>query len=377
MAGKKKKNKVRTQFRKRHETRARQGDLTREYRQADGDGLEDIENSERVRGRSQLGRHRTIIGEEVENDGGFDVALAVDLDVCRPGRVLSVRGLNSDVQDEHGTIRVCAIRGILKSLATDLQNIVVAGDHVMFEPLDEESGVISRVEPRRNMISRTSRKRHQIIVSNVDRVLIMASAAEPDLKPGLIDRFLVSAEKARIEPIICINKIDLVDSAELQPLAGVWGQQGYQVVFVSATQGIGIEYLRSLLMDQDCVVCGQSGVGKSSLLNAIEPNLELRTGAVSSENQKGRHTTTAAQLVPLSLGGFMIDTPGIRQFQLWDVEPQEVDGFFRDIRPFVDRCRFPDCTHIHESPCAVKDAVADHLLDLRRYDSYCGIRMGE
>ncbi len=374
---KKKNKKVRAEFRKKHETRVRKHDLTRQYQQnAEDEELENMSSGERVTGRSQLRRHRTVVGSEAESeDSAFQVQLAVNTDVCRRGRVLSVRGLNSDVKDESGKIYTCAIRGVLKSLATDLQNVVVAGDDVMFEPIgDQDQGVIASVEPRRNFISRTSRSRQHVIVSNVDQILIMASAAEPGLKPNLVDRFLVSAEKSKIQPIICINKIDLVPPSDLQPVAGVWGQLGYQVVFVSATKNIGIAHLQQLLRGKDSVVCGQSGVGKSSLLNAIEPGLNLRVGRVSSDNQKGRHTTTSAQLIGLSMGGHIIDTPGIRQFQLWDIVPEEVDGFFRDIRPYVGLCKFPDCTHIHEDHCAVKDAVADNQIDVRRYESYFQIR---
>jgi ribosome biogenesis GTPase len=124
-------------------------------------------------------------------------------------------------------------------------------------------------------------------------------------------------------------------------------------------------------------VAGQSGVGKSSLLNAVDPGLQLRTSAVSAETQKGRHTTTTARLLPLSGGGYVVDTPGIRQFQLWDVIPAEVAGYFRDLRPYIDHCKFPNCSHTHESGCAVKDAVADGRLDLRRYESYCQLFAGE
>jgi ribosome biogenesis GTPase len=223
------------------------------------------------------------------------------------------------------------------------------------------------------MLCRTSKGRRHVIVSNVDQLLIVTSAAEPHLKPNLIDRFLVTAEKFRIRPIICINKIDLIEAADLQPLAGVFGQMGYEVVMVSAKTGFGIERLRDIVRGQESVVAGQSGVGKTSLLNAIDPQLDLRVREVSAENQKGKHTTTTAQLIPLAAGGFLVDTPGIRQFQLWDVIPEEVAGYFRDLRPYVNNCRFDDCTHLHEANCAVKDAVADGRLDARRYESYCQI----
>jgi ribosome biogenesis GTPase len=152
---------------------------------------------------------------------------------------------------------------------------------------------------------------------------------------------------------------------------------GYRVLFVSAREELGIERLRALVKGRRSVVVGQSGVGKSSLLNAIEPGLGLKVSRVSAENQKGRHTTTAAKLIPLADGGYLVDTPGIRQFELWDVIPAELAGFFRDLRPYVSQCRFPNCTHQHEVDCAVKNAVADGRLDARRYESFCQMFSGE
>jgi len=322
-----------------------------------------------------LTRKRTVRGVEASEDAtGYQVLLHVDDAECIPARVIRVHGLTTVVRDQLDRTFECSIRGLLKSLATELQHVVVAGDRVMIKPLNDSQAVIQRVEQRSTTISRTSRGRQQIIVSNVQQVLIVCSAAEPRLKPNLVDRFLVSCEKARLPPVICINKVDLVDAADLQPAAGVWGQLGYQVVFSSAKTGAGIYQLKQLMAGRDSVVAGQSGVGKSSLLNQIEPNLGLRVGHVSEESQKGRHTTTTAELIPLSAGGYVVDTPGIRQFQLWDVIAEEVEGFFREIRPVINRCKYPNCSHTHESDCAVKDAVADGRVDVRRYESYCLIR---
>jgi ribosome biogenesis GTPase / thiamine phosphate phosphatase len=373
------KKKIRAEFRKNQQTRTRQGDLTRGFVGGDADS-DAAPLSERVSGKGQLTRHRTVIGDEAPAGEG-EAVLAVQLDVdtskCLAGRVMSVHGRDSFVLTEDGREYRCAVRRLLKSLAIDQRNVVVAGDRVLFRPAQGEDGVIERVEPRRGTISRTSRGRQHVIVSNVDQLLIVSSAAEPVLKPNLIDRFLVTAEASRIRAIICINKIDLIEPADLAPLAGVYGQMGYPVLLLSATAGLGVERLRELIRGRQTVLAGQSGVGKSSLLNAIEPRLGLRVREVSEENQKGRHTTTAARLIPLDMGGYVVDTPGIRQFQLWDVSPEEVAGFFRDLRPYVSHCRYPDCTHIHEDGCAVKGAVADGRLDVRRYESYCGIFAGE
>lgn len=381
MAKKKKRPKtVRADFRKRQSTRTRENDLTRQFEEK-SDELEDSQTGERVSGKGRLTRKRTVVGSAQEDEAGFQVELEVDEQSCLNGRVISVHGLDSFVRVADGTIYRCTVRGVLKSLATDLQHVVVAGDHVAIQVggagHDDEQAVIVRVDARRNQISRTSRKRQQVLVSNIDFVCIVASAAEPLLKPNLIDRYLISAEKANIDPIIVINKADLVDLADLQPVIGVWAQMGYPVLLTSTETGLGIERLKRLVSGRDSVVTGQSGVGKSSLLNVIEPGLQLRVATVSDENQKGRHTTTAAKLIPLENGGHLIDTPGIRQFQLWDVIAEEVAGYFRDLRPFINGCRFPDCTHTHEDDCAVKWAVADGKLDVRRYESYVQIKDSE
>ncbi len=368
--------KFRADFRKNREARAREKDFSREL--ADSESPVDAPRGERISGKGDISRKRTLAGGEVvEDDAGTLVLPEIDRAVCRLGRVLRVQGLLSIVRDESGKILPCATRRLLKTLATDKRHVVAAGDVVWFRPEGREEGIIERVEPRRGVVSRTSRGRQHVLVANVDQLVIVTSAAEPRLKPNLIDRLLVTAEKGGIQPVICINKIDLIEPADLMPLVGVYAQLGYETVLVSAVTGIGVDRLRECLSGEESVVTGQSGVGKSSLLNAVEPGLHLRVQTVSEETQKGRHTTTTAELIPLSFGGYVVDTPGIRQFQLWDVIPEEVAGFFRDLRPYVTRCRFPDCTHTHEDDCGVKDAVADGWIDARRYESYVQIRAGD
>lgn len=372
-----KKRKLRTDFRKNREVRAR--DKIRIDHLPDEDSSDaDKPRDERVSGKGAISRKRTVAGAEiVEDDAGVMVLPDVDRTVCRLGRVLRVQGLISIVRDDLGAIYQCATRRLLKTLATDQRHVVAAGDIVWFRPEGNREGIIERVEPRRGVVSRTSRGRQHVLVANVDQLIIVTSAAEPRLKPNLIDRLLVTAEKTDIRAVICINKIDLIEPADLMPLVGVYAQLGYEILLVSATTGLGIDRLRARLTGAESVVSGQSGVGKSSLLNAVEPGLDLRVQAVSEETQKGRHTTTTAELIPLPFGGYVVDTPGIRQFQLWDVIPEEVAGFFRELRPYVSRCRFPDCTHTHEDDCAVKDAVADGWIDARRYESYVQIRSGD
>ncbi len=366
--------KLRTSFRKNSQSRKRVRDLTREMRSEEDLGrLEDAARSERVSGKGELTRKRTVIGADAdpEDAAGLQVRLSDHDGLIRFGRVVSVHGLRSRVLGDDGHTYACTVRQLLKSLSTDQRNVVATGDRVGFRPDGEDSGVIERIEPRYGVLSRTSRGRQHVIVANVDYLLIVASCAEPGLKPALIDRYLLTAEQYQIRPVICFNKLDLVDPADIQKNAGVYAQLGYRVLFTSAASGHNIAYLRALLGGKQTAIAGQSGVGKSSLLNAIEPTLGLRVGAISQENQKGKHTTTHATLIPLAEGGAVIDTPGIRQFQLWDITAPEVAALMPDLRPYVSLCRYPDCLHLNEDDCAVKDAVADARIDARRYDAYC------
>jgi ribosome biogenesis GTPase len=377
MAGKKK-QKIRALFRKNRGERARADDWTRRFQAEGAEDQRDPVLQERISGKGDLTRRRTV---QVETDDDATSAsvpqLGVDASLVKLGRVLAVQGLHSTVEAADGALFSCATRRLLKTMATDQRHVVAAGDFVMFRPVSADAGIIERVEPRKSVLSRATRGRQQIIVTNVDQLLIIASAAEPYLKPNLIDRFLVTAQKTGLRPLICINKIDLVDPASLAPLVGTYSQLGYEVLLLSAATGFNIDRLQRALAGRASVVAGQSGVGKSSLVNAVDASLVLRTATVSSESQKGRHTTTTARLWPLACGGYVVDTPGIRQFQLWDVIPAEVAGYLRDLRPYINHCRFPNCTHTHERNCAVKNAVADGWLDLRRYESYCQLFAGE
>jgi ribosome biogenesis GTPase / thiamine phosphate phosphatase len=375
-----KKKKIRTDFRKNRSGRVRTTDWTQQYRRHGFENEAPLQG-ERISGKGDLVRRRTICSDDGNaSEPGGDVQLEVDRATCLRGRVLCMLGLISMVEDESGVVYQCATRRLLKTLATDDRHVVAAGDRVLFRPVENSNpkeGLIERIEPRHGCISRATRGRQQILVANVDQLAIITSAAEPRLKPNLIDRLLVAAEKGGVRPLICINKADLVDPVSLQPLIGVYARMGYDTLLLSTKTGQGVERFRRAILGRANVVVGQSGVGKSSLLNAVDPSLHLTVAAVSEENEKGRHTTTNARLLPLSGGGYMVDTPGVRQFQLWDVTPEEVPGFYRDIRPYVSLCRFPNCTHTHEDGCAVKNAVADGRLDERRYESYCQLFAGD
>lgn len=368
----KKSNKIRIEFRKKHQSQARSADLTNDYA-VDQEDIDTVA-SQRVSGKGDQTRHRTVKGNLVDDDEPESlgqVQLDVDASQTLSGLVLRVHGRESIVRVDDGRIFRCAVRRVLKNLATDQRHVLVAGDVVRLLPEGGEQAWVVRIEPRRSTLSRTSKQRRHVIVANVDQLLMVTSAAQPSIKPNLIDRVLATAEQNQLDACVCINKCDLIDTTMLQALIGTYTQMGYRVLMVSAARGWGMDRLRLMTRNRNSVVVGQSGVGKSSILNAIDSGLRQRVQAVSAENQKGKHTTTTAEVFPLSYGGSIIDTPGVRQFQLWDISPSEMSGLFRDIRPFASNCRYPNCSHIHENDCSVKDAVADGRLDGRRYDSYC------
>ncbi|MFM7137589.1 MAG: ribosome small subunit-dependent GTPase A [Planctomycetota bacterium] len=367
--------KLRIEFRKNRSGRRRGGDLTRQV-DADPDGLADQAAVERLSGKGDLTRKRTVVVEAVPTGPVDGLAAAPLVAGAWRGRVLNVHGLESLVQADDGRFVRCTLRRVLRTMATDQRHPLAAGDWVRATG-DGEEGTIEAIEPRQTSLSRDSRGRRHVIVANVDQLVIVGSAALPDLKPGLVDRMLVAAELAGIRPLVCINKADLVPAAALVPLAGVFARMGYPVVLCSAVTGLGLGRLAAELVGRVTAVVGQSGVGKSSLLNALDPTLDLAVGEVSRDNQKGRHTTTTARLLPHRFAGWFVDTPGVRQFQPWEIVPAEVPAAFRDLRPLANLCRFPDCTHSHETGCAVKDAVADGLLDTRRWESCCQLAGGD
>ena len=359
--------KRRVDFRKNRSSRRRQRDITRSLDSSD-EGA-DLPSSERISGKGELSRRRTIVVDAPDNS--HPVLAGGEWQ----GQVLHVHGLESSVLRSDGTIVRCTTRRLLRTLSTDERHPVVTGDRVHVVGSGDEA-VIHSIQPRQTAICRSSRGKRHVIVANVDKVFIITSAALPGIKPALIDRLLIAAESSGIQPIVCINKSDLVDRSELIPFAGVYARMGYPVVLCSAQTGLGIDRLRSELPGAVTAVVGQSGVGKSSLINTLDSTLQLRVAEVSRDNEKGRHTTTTARLIPHAFDGMFVDTPGVRQFQLWDIIQAEVPAAFRDLRPFANHCRFPDCTHSHETDCAVKDAVADGLLDTRRWQSCCRMREG-
>jgi ribosome biogenesis GTPase len=365
--------KVRVDFRKNRTKPAREKQWTRGFQEH---GFEDeaTDAGERVRAKGSLSRKRTILQPTASGTGEGTQA---DQDGQRLyGRVLKVQGLHSTVETQDGQVFRCAVRRVLKSMLTDERNVVTTGDLVWFRPAGAGEGLIENVEPRHGVLTRSSRKREHVLVANVDQVVIVMSLFEPGLKPHLLDRYLACAQSGNLRPVICLNKADLADTVTFQPIIGSYAQLGVPVILTSAKTGLGIDLLKEQLVNRASVFSGQSGVGKSSLLNALQPGLELCVGEVSDVNEKGKHTTTTAELIKLSFGGWVVDTPGVRQFQLWNISPEEVEGFFPEFRPFVALCAFPDCTHIHEEKCAVKKAEVRGQISARRYHSYLGMFQG-
>lgn len=290
------------------------------------------------------------------------------------------------VQTDEGTV-VAQLRGRLKEDYKDT-DLVALGDHVTIERLpvaaDQVEAVIVAVAERGRVLSRvapssavgTSAEREQVIIANPDQAIFVFAAADPAPHTRMLDRFLVAAEKAAIPDIrVCVNKIDLLaDRTEIADKFGVYERIGYPVLYVSARSGEGLDALREALVGKLSVFTGPSGVGKTSLLNTIEPDLGRRVNAVSHATTKGRHTTRYSELVPLAGGGYIADTPGIRAVSPWDVEPDELDGYYIEIAPHVAACRFQDCTHTHEPGCGVRAALARGEISPQRYDSYLRLR---
>jgi ribosome biogenesis GTPase len=370
-----KKKKIRVELRKNLAKPPRDNRWTQGF-QDHGYEDEATTQDERVRAKGALSRKRTIIQDEL-NPTATDAPerpAAGDISQCFRGRVLKVQGLFSVVQGDDGKTYRCAVRRLLKSMITDERNVVTTGDVVWFRLSGNDEGMIETVDPRHGVLTRSSRKREHVLVANVDQLVVVMSLFEPDLKPHLLDRYLACAQRGGLSPVVCLNKADLAYTTHFLPLVGGYAQLGVPVILTSAKTGQGVDRLKEFLKGRATVFSGQSGVGKSSLLNAIQPELGLHVREVSESTQKGRHTTTTAELVPLDSGGWAVDTPGVRQFQLWNIRPEEVEGFFPEMRPFIARCGFPDCTHIHEERCAVKHAVDRHQISARRYHSYLGMR---
>jgi ribosome biogenesis GTPase len=272
---------------------------------------------------------------------------------------------------------ICRLRGRLKQEDTT-GDIAAVGDRVTITTSDDGTGMIAEVHERRSVFSRIrsgiKQEFRQIILANPDQLVAVFACAHPEPHLRMLDRFLVIAEKQHIDALIVANKIDLVTMKQARDIFGLYETLGYPVLYTSAHTGEGVDTLRDHLQGKISAFAGPSGVGKSSLLNAVQPNLGLHVRAVSEATSKGKHTTHVRELFPLDVGGYVADTPGIRTLALWDTEPEELDAYFIEMRDLVSDCKFSDCTHTHEPGCAVREAVSKGEISTQRYNSYLRLR---
>jgi ribosome biogenesis GTPase len=285
------------------------------------------------------------------------------------GVVLRKAGGSWHVHVENDTVVSAVLRGRVKHAA----GIKLAvGDEVLLRN-EGSSWVIAEILPRRSQLVRRApggARGERVVVANVDQALVVFAAALPDPNLRMLDRFLVVAEASGVAARIVVNKIDLVDPEDVRRQFALYEAIGYPLHFTSCRLGIGLDELRRALEGRTSALMGPSGVGKSSLMNAMYPGLNLRVGEVSSSLGKGRHTTVGAYLHPLPGGGYVADTPGLREIGLWGLPPTALDTCFPEMRPYLDRCRFPDCRHNTEPGCAVREAVGSGAIAIARYESY-------
>lgn len=302
------------------------------------------------------------------------------------GLVFKSTGSWYTVKTLNGKVYECRIKGKFRIKGIKSTNPISVGDIVDFEletKNDEVTGIIHRIQERKNYVIRKSvnlSKQTHIIASNVDQIFLLVTINNPPTFTSFIDRFLVSAEAYSIKTILLFNKIDTYDDEtllEVKYLASIYRKIGYECIGISAKTGKNIDKVKQLMIDKVSIFSGHSGVGKSTLINAIEPGLDLKTKEISEQHQQGQHTTTFAEMFDLSFGAKIIDTPGIKGFGVVDMEKEEVGDYFPEFFELKQHCKFNNCLHIHEPQCAVKEALDNDAIAFSRYRSYLQILEGE
>lgn len=296
------------------------------------------------------------------------------------GIVTKSTGSWYSVLNPDGSVTNCKLKGRFKIQGIKTTNPLAVGDYVGYHVLLEEgTGLITKIFPRKNYIIRKATKlskESHILASNLDQAIMIVTLAEPRTSTGFIDRFLITAEAYHIPAVIIFNKIDLYDEKrlkELSVLKEIYETAGYPCISVSALTGENAEAVEELLKDKVSLLTGHSGVGKSALVNTIEPGLDLKTQPISRAHSKGVHTTTFARMFELSFGGYIIDTPGIKEFGLYDLDRNTLSERYPEMRALMHECKYANCTHLHEPGCAVKEAVSNGKISKFRYEGYLRI----
>ncbi|MEN8223829.1 MAG: ribosome small subunit-dependent GTPase A [Bacteroidota bacterium] len=296
------------------------------------------------------------------------------------GSVIKSTGSWYSVLNADGSLTECKLKGKFKIKGIRTTNPLAVGDRVKYYVLQEENiGLITHIFPRKNYIIRKATKlskESHILAANLDQAIIIVTLAEPRTSTGFIDRFLITAEAYHIPALIIFNKIDIYDEKRMQDMESfinIYEAAGYPCQKVSAKTGENTEVFKKLLDSKTSLLAGHSGVGKSALINAIEPGLDLKTKPISKVHKKGVHTTTFSRMFNLSFGGYIIDTPGIKEFGLYELEKSTMGERYPEMRALMHECRYTNCTHIHEPGCAVKEALENGKLSKIRYEGYLRI----